>query len=433
MSRTRLLKQLSAIAVVFILVGLAAGLLSARITAGREYERMAQILGSAAGNDPQMEERLMQALKQADPVDFDEGDAILKKYNYSPDTFENDNAFAMAVQSALLMTVPAGLVMMAGYLAVKKKKARIDGLTSYLEAVNLGRDTLLVRQEDDFSHLEDELYKTVTELRQSREAALRERQSLADNLADISHQLKTPITSMSLMTQLLAESHREGDWDGARDEDRAGDRAGDRDEDRVGDENGDRNGDRNEDRSEDSLYIEKLNRQLHRLETLVSSLLTLSRLDAGTLELKSEPVDVFAMLTLAAEPVDDMLGQKGQQLLIPARPAITFTGDRNWTAEAFLNMIKNCSEHIPDGGVISLSYSQNPLYTEIIVEDNGGGFNKEDLPHLFQRFYKGKNSPKDSTGIGLALAKSIIEKQNGTIRAENRPEGGARFVVKLYE
>ena len=392
MKRNQFLNRTVAIIVTFIIMGIAMGLISSHIIARQEYKNVAQILGFAVKTDPQMEAMMIRALKEANFSDFNDGDAILKKYNYSLNLFRSQNTFRMTVYGILLAIVPATLVIVIGYFSLKKKKERIEGLTDYLKAINLGQEALLLRQEDDFSLLEDELYKTMNELRQTKENAVRERRSLADNLTDISHQLKTPITSMSLMTQLLSENPTD----------------------------------------EDRIYIEKLNHQLNHLETLVSSLLTLSKLDAGTMEFKQEHVDVFAVLALASEPVEDMILKKGQQLIIPHESDVKFMGDMNWVSEALLNLIKNCSEYTPDGGNISINYSQNPLYTEIIIEDSGKGFDRNDLPHLFERFYKGKNSLKDGVGIGLALSKSIIERQKGTLRAENSPKGGGRFIVKFY-
>lgn len=392
MSNGRLAKQLSVIAVVCALMGLAVGLLSARMIAGEEYRNMARLMGAAGRLHPSMEDALMQALKEAKASDYAAGDAVLGAYNYGPGTFQDRSVFPM-IGWGMLMMLAAG-TMAAGwaYHSAKRRESRIGGMSAFLEAANLDRKALLNRQEDEFSRLEDELYKTVTELRQSRERAVRERQSLADNLADISHQLKTPITSMSLMAQLLSDSCRD----------------------------------------EETVYLDKLKRQLARLESLVSSLLTLSKLDAGTLSLKREPVQVYAMLARASEPIEEMLQQNGLRLLMPPESDIRFTGDADWTAEAFLNVIKNCCEHTPGGGTISISCSQNPLYAEVIVEDGGAGIDKADLPHIFERFYKGKNAAKDSAGIGLSLAKSIIEKQGGAIRAENGVKGGARFAVKFY-
>ncbi|MNC44298.1 Globin-coupled histidine kinase [compost metagenome] len=164
----------------------------------------------------------------------------------------------------------------------------------------------------------------------------------------------------------------------------------------------------------------------------MDSLLTLSRLEAGALVFGCEPVNLYAMLSRAAEPIGMMLKRNRQRLLLPDESELCIMGDMEWTAEAFLNLLKNCCQHTPEEGTISVSCSQNPLYTEICVEDSGRGFDNAELPHIFKRFYKGKTASKDNVGIGLALAKSIIEKQGGTIRADNNPAGGARFSVKFY-
>lgn len=384
--------RILAVLSVCVLVGAALGLTASVIMARQEYRATAELIGAAYHMAPSSENTFIRALKAASTEHYASGDRILQQYNYSPGTFRNENTYTMVGVGMLLMIIPGAAACALWHYSDKKRRSRLQGLAAYLEGINHSRDTLLIRQEDEFSRLEDELYKTVTELRQTRENAVRERKTLADNLADISHQLKTPITSMSLMTQLLSDT-REG---------------------------------------EDAQYVDNLSRQLRRLEALVSSLLKLSRLDAGTLELKREPVNVYAILLRAAEPLEDTLRQKHQQLVMASEEEVFFTGDPAWTAEAFLNLIKNCSEHTPEGGRITLVYSQNPLYTEILVEDTGEGFRKEEIPHLFKRFYTGKNAAKDSVGIGLAIAQSIISQQNGCIRADNAPGGGARFTVKFY-
>jgi signal transduction histidine kinase len=111
----------------------------------------------------------------------------------------------------------------------------------------------------------------------------------------------------------------------------------------------------------------------------------------------------------------------------------TYEGDLSWSVEAIGNILKNCMENMQKGGEITIQAEENPIYTEIIISDNGPGIDKEDLPHLFKRFYKGKNASSQSVGIGLALARTIITSQNGTVRAENKSNGGARFTVRFYK
>lgn len=223
----------------------------------------------------------------------------------------------------------------------------------------------------------------------------KKKEKLCDNLADISHQLKTPpLTSMSLMIELLESSSIRGD---------------------------------------EALYIKNISSQIYRLNYLVSSLLILSKIDADAMPLEYTSINVYELVCVAVETLHLMIEKKNQKLFIKGNSNMCFTGDFHWTNEAIVNIIKNCSEHAPSGGEISINYKQNPICTEITIEDNGQGFDKKDIPHLFTRFYKGENSSKDSVGIGLALANSIIKKQNGEITAVNSDTGGAKFIIKFYK
>lgn len=273
----------------------------------------------------------------------------------------------------------------------KRQRVRLLALTSYLEAASCGKETVLTRIEDEFSLLEDELYKTVNELRIAREQAQHERQQQIDNLADIAHQLKTPLTSMSLMTQLLA----------------------------------------NEANADQQEYIKRIDNQLIRLNWLTSSLLTMSRLDAGAIKFAPAILTVEELSSQALEIVEQVLYKRSQSIIIHNKEAFLYC-DPYWTAEVLVNLIKNCSEHTPLGGQIIIEAETTPLYTQITVSDNGSGFEADELPQLFRRFFRGKNSDKDSIGIGLALCRSIIEGQGGIIRAEKHIKGGACFIIRFY-
>lgn len=184
-------------------------------------------------------------------------------------------------------------------------------------------------------------------------------------------------------------------------------------------------------KKKDSLYIEQVEKQLLRLIHLEEALLILSRIDAGTLFLQKNEVDVFTILVLAADNLQELFVSSDTSIDIPELGEMMFIGDLDWTVEAVMNLMKNCMEHSL-GGRIYCSYAQNSLYTEILIWDNGEGFEKADIPHLFERFYRGRNASDGGIGIGLALSKEIIERQNGTIRARNKPEGGALFEIRFY-
>jgi len=362
------------------------------------YEKTAQLIASGIKMHPDIEQTLVSSLKERNPKEIDRGKEILERYGYGEafsDLLYNNHSLSKVMISivgfiTLLFFCFGGSLL---WLSTTKRE-RIDNLADYLYRINEGDYTTLSKtNEDEFSILEDELYKTVVMLREGQEKATKEKENLADNLADISHQLKTPLTSISLMVELLEDSSIKGD---------------------------------------EALYIEKISAQIDRLNYLVSALLTLSKLDAGTLILENKSINVYEMLSSAIDPLVLMIEKRHQHLYIKDNTNVTYMGDFYWSTEAILNIVKNCSEHTPQGGKISITYEQNPIYTQIIIEDNGEGFAKKDIPHLFTRFYKGENAAKDSVGIGLALAKSIIRKQNGEIRAENIRGGGARFIIKFY-
>ena len=297
----------------------------------------------------------------------------------------------------------AGMVLFAVTFAFRNKTEakRIEELSDYLEQVNMGKAVVLsVSGEDLFSRLEDEIYKTVTFLYQTKDAAVQARNDFAENLSNIAHQIKTPITAISLSLQTLSEMPVKEEYENDR--------------------------------------MEQIKKQLNRLIYLEESLLVLSRLDAGTLMFQKEDVDVFTVLVLAADNLQELFADSGTSIDIPESGEMAVTADLNWTMEAVMNVMKNCMEHNA-GGTVHCSYGQNPLYTEILIWDEGDGFAGEDIPHLFKRFYRGKNADAGGNirgggiGIGLALSKEIIEHQNGTIRAKNLPNGGACFEIRLYK
>ena len=269
----------------------------------------------------------------------------------------------------------------------RREAARIQSLTEYLENVNTGGKGLLVPEEDAFSGLQDEIYKTVTALYQTRDAALRTRDNFAENLSNIAHQIKTPITSLSLSVHMLKDHPSPA-------------------------------------------HLEQISQQLSRLTRLEEALLLLSRIEAGTLPLAAEQVDVFTLLTLAGDNLQELFRKAQISLHILEAGEVAIKADLEWTMEAVMNLMKNCLEHTPPGGRVSCAYEQNPLYTQIRIWDSGSGFSREDLPRLFERFYRGAGS--GGIGIGLSLAKEIIQRQNGTISARNLAEGGACFEIHMY-
>lgn len=344
------------------------------------------------GNYPEAEAQVLSALKEYQTLTGQDvtGNQFLMQYGYRGNEFCEGVQWRFFIPSIVLMfLVICGFLFAVWYLN-KYNQMRIAELTNYLEQVNVGTvGTIIQTKEDGFSHLQDEMYKTVTSLYQTREAAVRAKVNFADNLANIAHQLKTPITAASLSLQLMKNTMP-------------------------------------------NVYGKQIERQLEWLNRLEESLLTLSKIDAGTLQLEYAQVDVYTVLNLAAENLNDLLLKANISVEIPDNGCIEIYGDMEWTMEALMNLMKNCMEHSGQGGTIHCSYSGNPLYAEILIWDDGEGFQAEDIPHLFERFYHGKDADENGIGIGLSLARSIFEMQNGNITARNLPEGGACFEIMVY-
>ncbi|MCM1123606.1 MAG: HAMP domain-containing histidine kinase [Eubacterium sp.] len=368
------------------------------------------------------------------------GNTFLKQYGYRDEDFSQNMPLSFIVLfAAIIMLAVCGFFFLWFYL-VKYNRTRIAELTDYLERINLGgADVSLLVKEDEFSHLQDELYKTVTELYHTKEQAVRTKLNYADNLANIAHQLKTPITAAFLSLSAISRFYTEM-----------------------------RNKFCNQVEldfmqilSQNEENAERIRNQLERLQHLEEALLTLSKIDAGVLKLEYADVDIYTVLNLAADNMNDLFQQRNISISIPEKGCVMFKGDLEWFMEAVMNLLKNCMEHSPQNGTIYCDYAANPLYAKIQIWDEGKGFEEKDIPHLFERFYRGNSYSENDyhgksysengycentlhvtnhdtrendtgVGMGLSLSRAIVELHNGTITAHNLPQGGACFEIKIY-
>ena len=296
-----------------------------------------------------------------------------------------------------MIALAVGLLLSGAHIAFAVQRYhQMEALAQRLDRILHGQDRVLIEDaaEGELSILNSELQKMTTRLQEQANQLSADKQQLTEAIQDIFHQIRTPLTSMNLLASMLGE------------EDLPYDR-------RLS-------------------MSRELRRQLERVQWLVETLLKLSKIDAGTAQFRSEPVSVAELIEKAAQPLRIPVELREQSFTIYAASE-HFAGDLNWTTEALGNILKNCMEHTPVGGTITVTTEETALFTEIVVEDNGPGISKEDLPYLFDRFYKGEGSSDDSVGIGLALSRSIIAAQNGTIKAENAQTSGARFTIRFYK
>lgn len=377
----------------------------------RQFDLLNGVCGELTAQDPEIGKTIAAVLKEythGSPDGIPRTD-VLGTLGYRVSDFSGLAYGRIMLYTAAGFVTGVLLFLVTFLYRNHHENLRIRALASYLEQVNAGRAAVLsVSGEDDFSKLEDEIYKTVTYLGRTKEEAVRARQEFADNLSNIAHQIKTPITAISLSLQMMRQERADAACVSCR-----------------------LRPAHCMESACDAGHLEQAEKQLLRLTRLEEALLLLSRIDAGTLSLQKKETDVFTLLVLAADTLQELFDSTGTAVEIPELGEKRIVVDPDWTMEAVMNLMKNCMEH-GRGGRIHCSYAQNPLYTEILLWDEGQGFAREDLPRLFERFYRGKDAGEGGIGIGLALAREIIERQNGTIRAQNRAGGGALFEIRFY-
>ncbi len=304
-------------------------------------------------------------------------------------------AFAWELRFGILVSALCVAFLLIFYISAYRRYKKLSDLAADVDKILHGDASVPLDQysEGELAILQSEVYKMTVRLREQQQSLLDDKVYLADSLADISHQIRTPLTSINLLVNFLSEPDIS-------------------DERRL-------------------KLTHELYGLLSRIDWLITALLKISKLDAGTVRFKKEHITLEELIRKATSPILVPMELRDQSLKLESSG--DFVGDISWTGEAITNIVKNCMEHTPDGGTITVTASENALYREIVIADNGHGISPDDLPHIFERFYKGKNSDDKSFGIGLALARMIISSQNGTVKAENNTAKGAKFTIRFYK
>lgn len=279
----------------------------------------------------------------------------------------------------------------------KKRYNDIAQLSAYLRDIMNGSYRIDVRdnQEGELSILRNEIFKW-TERQNEQHLYLKEdREQMAEALADISHQLKTPLASIQVMLDLLDNpslpQHRKEE------------------------------------------FTANIQKQLDRMDWLVKSLLKLSKLDAGTVTFQKQSISLSQLIQSALSTLEIPLEVKNITVNITSHDPLKIVADEKWTQEAILNVLKNAVEHTPPNGFIDISWSEHPIVTSLTIKNSGSVIIKEDLPYIFKRFYRGKHASDSSVGIGLALSLQIMEAQNGQIEVQSSEELGTSFTFKWFK
>lgn len=329
-----------------------------------------------------------------------DGTEVLEKYGISDELAiekMQDRQAKFIIVNIAIIALCAGSVVSVFVIYLINRKKKINYLDNYLQKVSNGKyyTELEKESEDELNRLKDSLYKITVMLKEDSENKRLQNEAILNSVANISHQLKTPLTSIQILLDNIIEST-----------------------------------DMNED-TRKKFTLEIL-RQVKGMNFLILALLKLSRLDAGVVEFENKEINLKNLVEDIVSDLDVVIDIK-QINLIKNIKDVTITGDYNWNKEAILNIIKNAVEHTQEGKNVYIDIDENDVYSKITVSDEGNGIAKKDLKHIFEKFYKATDSDPNSFGIGLALSKSIIEKQNGYISVDSKIGEGTTFIIKYLK
>lgn len=327
---------------------------------------------------------------------------LLKKYNYditntsaiekNNDTFKKYFIIEIIVISSFII-----LILTIYTLKNIKRNKDIKKIIDLIDNINHHKYDIEIdtMSENEISLLKNEIYKTTIMLRSIADTSLKDKENLKKSLEDISHQLKTPLTSIMINLDNLLDNP-------------------------------------DMDVTKRNTFIKKIKKEIYNIKNLVSSILKLSQFDVNTIDFIREEIDVNELIDLSIEKVSSLADLKNIVINVNGNKKDTIYCDRIWEVEAISNILKNALEHSSNDSNVDIEYSNNKVYEKIVIRNYGSTIKEEDIKHLFERFYKGSNSNSDSVGIGLSLAKNIVLKDNGNIYVESK-NNVTEFIIKYFK
>lgn len=365
-----------------------------------------QLLEKVVEQYPQIDQTSLLALlgqTEASEDAIEKTEVLLRQYGITENTpVANSlgkwkNRVVMTTVATVIITSLFLLCLFFAY--VLRRKRKIQELEKYMHRIAQREYILSIEDncEDELSLLKNDLYKITIMLREQAENSVRQKEALSKSVSDISHQLKTPLTSILIMLDNLRESEHMPQQT------------------------------RNK-------FLCEISRQIEQMNWLVITLLKLSRLDAGVVTFKQEKIRAVDLMTDITDRLEIMAELKEVKFVLRGSENVVFTGDYNWIREAVQNLVKNAVEHTVSRTTVDLSFTDAALYAELTVRDHGHGISREACRHIFERFYKAENAGEQNFGIGLSMAKAIIEQQNGCILVQSDllDGPGSIFTVRFY-
>ena len=365
----------------------------------KNYNRkIVQIISKVKEDYPDLDENKLMSIINSDKVDL----SLLKKYSINIDEdsliLENNKEYHKSLLTNIVFLMITIIILILAFWRFNSKKDKeINEITKYIEEINRKNYKLNIDEmsEDELSILKNEVYKTTIMLKEAAENSNKEKLQLKNSLSDISHQLKTPLTSILIILDNLID---------------------DPDMEKVVRED----------------FIRDIKMEITNISFFVQSILKLSKLDTNTVDFIEEKTYIKNIIDEVVKNLSILCDLRNIKIITIYKENAQITCDLRWQVEAFSNIIKNCIEHSKNNTNIFIEVDENNAYSQIVIKDNGTGIDKEDLPHIFERFYRGKNSCNESCGIGLSLARTIIEKSNGYINVESKEGKGSTFTIKYF-
>jgi len=362
-------------------------------------EKINDIINNVMEKYPEVkEEDILKIINNRD----DSSENILEKYGYDDELSYikelRENINKNLINTAVLIGIfgIASLSIFMRYVLIQEKE--LKEINEYIKEVNNKNYSLKIEDNKDgeLSRLRNELYKTTVILREAAENSEEEKEKLSIAIADISHQLKTPLTSIRIMLDNISD-----------------------------------NPDMPQEIRED--FIQDISKQVEHMSSLVISLLKTAKFDAGTIKMENEDIDAKKLIDSVINNLAILIEIKEIEVITKIDEKAIFIADYKWQQEALTNILKNAIEHSQPKSNIYIIVENTSIFLKIKIKDEGQGIEQKDLKHIFERFYKAKNCNEDSIGIGLSLAKTIIEQNNGYIKATSEVGKGTLFEIKYIK
>lgn len=364
-------------------------------------EKISEIIEYIIKENPSIDtKKIIQILNSNE---YKVGEEELKKYGINIEEINSIIAVRKQMKTNIILNIILIVLFSVLYMAIifiylKQRDKKINQITQYINEIKNRKYDLNINEnsEDELSNLKNELYKITIMLKEESEISRQDKENIKMSVEDISHQLKTPLTSIMIMLDNLKDNP-------------------------------------NMDEDTKQKFIFEISKQVDWINWLVISILKLSRLEADVVKFSNNKINVKKFIDEIIGNLEIPIEIKNQKISIEGDEDASFIGDYKWQQEAITNIIKNAIEHNKENGKITIKYEENVLFTKITIIDEGQGIAKEDLKHIFERFYKAQNSSDNSVGIGLSLAKNIIEKNNGMINCKSEIGNGTEFIVKYMK